>query len=815
MTLVWKPLHLVVKLVALAALLTVCCAADWLPQIDPSGRRLFLPKGEHSYQNKPSHVTRRTESGVQIMPTRVIAPVGAEVVLTAGVMGKDGYLTAFERVEWSLAPGGVGYFIDVGRNGAIDRVRSTTRAQKIDNTFAVGITAQSNTMLTRGTPTPTDDVPILRGQSWVTVSSPIEGTSYITAYAPEAYTWDKRKDTNTIYWIDANWSLPQSVFKPAGSEHTLTTTLTRATTHLPLPNWRVRYEIVAGPQAVFLPNNTPVADIITNSLGQAPVQIKQVTPGAGTNDIRVQIIRPAELTPDGLKLNVLDHVTRVTWGSTTLSIDKQGPTQAALGQPFSYRIEVRNASNQAVKGVVLSDQLDQGLTFINANPPVTAVNQTLQWTLQDMVPGETRAVDIVVQANRPGPINNCAVARSASGIVVQDCVTTTITAPSIGVDIQAVDQAYVGQRVPFVINITNSSGMPATGMVLVNRFDAGLRHPAAPSPIEADFADLQPGQTRQVPFELDVIAPGQQCCVVEVQRRDGTMLGSSRKCINAIPAANPVPQVPAQPQQPQPQQQPPAQPPQQPQPQQQPPAAGPKPTLSVRKSGPDRRAVGERADFTIDITNTGTVPATNLKLTDNYDQALSPLQATDGHAFAGDDLVWLVDALQPGKSIRFQVNCECTRRTPKACNRVTVTCAEGARTDGEACLEVVGPTNALSVTVTDSRDPLAIGNDCMYDIRVKNNSSESDRQLRVTIVAPAEMQPVELGTQGPGVTAAIQGQNVTFTPVNEIRAGETLRFQVNMRAIRAGTARVQVQASSATSPTPVVGEASTTVIERQ
>ncbi|MBL8825622.1 MAG: DUF11 domain-containing protein [Planctomycetaceae bacterium] len=800
--------QLFVKLVALAALLGVCCAADWLPQIDPSGRRLFLPKGEHSYQKKPSHVTRRSESGVQIMPTRVIAPVGAEVVLTAGVCGKDGYMTAFERVEWSLAPGGVGYFIDVGRNGAIDRLRSTTRAEKIDNTFAVGITAQSNTMLTRGTPTPTDDVPVLRGQSWVTVSSPVEGTSYITAYAPDAYTWDKRKDTNTIYWIDANWSLPQPVFRPAGSEHTFVTTLTRATTLLPLANWRVRYEIVGGPPAVFMPNNTPVADVITNSLGQAPVQIKQVQAAAGTNDIRVQIIRPAELTPDGLKLNVLDQLTRVTWGPTTLTIDKQGPAQAQLGQPFTYRIDVRNSSTQAVKGVVLSDQLDPGLTFINANPPVNVVNQTLQWTLQDLVAGEARAVEIVVQANKPGPINNCAVARSADGIVVQDCVTTTVTAPSLTVDVQAVDQAYVGQRVPLVINVTNTSGAPATGLVLVTRLDPSLRHPAG-QVIERDFEDLVPNQTRQIPLEVDVVAPGQACAVVELVRRDGAMLGSTRKCISALAAANPVPQVPAQPQ-PQPQPQP-AQPPQQPQPA----PAGPRPTLSVRKSGPDRRAVGERADFTIDITNTGTVPVTNLKLTDNYDQALNPLQATDGHAFAGDDLVWIVDALQPGKSIRFQVNCECTRRAPRACNRVTVTCAEGARADGEACLEVQGPANALTLTVTDSRDPVALGNDCVYDIRIKNNSSESDRQVRVSVVAPTEMQPVELGTQGQGVTFTVQGQNVTFTPINEIRAGETIRFQVNMRAVRPGTARVQVQATSTASTAPALGEASTTVIERQ
>ena len=786
---------------------------DWLPRIDPSGRHIFLPRGEYPYDPKPGGVTRHTESGVQILPTRVIAPVGAEVVLTAGVCGRDGYLTAFERVEWSLAPGGVGYFVDVGRNGAIDHLRTTTRAQKVDNSFAIGVTARENTLLTRGTPTKGDDVPILRGQSWVTVSSPVEGTSYITAYAPNAYTWDKRKDTNTIYWIDANWELPMSVSKPAGSEHTLTTTVHRATTHLPLANWRVRYEIVGGPPAAFLPSNTPVTEVVTNSLGQAPVQIHQTAPGAGANDIRVQVIRPAELTPDGLRLNVVEHMTKVTWGPTSLIVDKMGPAQAATGQVFSYRIDVRNGGQQTVKGVVLTDQLDAGLTLISTNPPTTQTGNVVQWSLQDMVAGEARAVELIVRADRPGPITNCAVARSIDGVAVQDCVTTTVTAPELRLEMSGPDQTLVGQHVVFTINVTNVSGTPATGLILVDRFDAGFRHPVATSPIERELEDLQPGQTRTISVDFDVIAPGQLCNVAEIQGRDGTVRATTRKCLNAVASANPIPSAPGVPPavdpnlQAQPQN-PPAQAPAQQQ------VDGPKPQLFITKTGPNRKMVGERADFTIDVTNRGSVAATNVKITDNYDQALDPVQATDGHAFAGDDLVWMVDQVPPGRTIRFQVNCQCNRRSPRACNRATVTCAEGVRADGEWCVEIVGPSSPLTVTVTDSRDPVSVGNDCLYDIRVKNNNSEPDRQVSVTVNVPENFAPQETGNQGPGVTASVAGSTIRFAPVNELRAGEQITFRVNLRAIQAGAAVVKCEVTSAASRTPTTGEASTTVVSR-
>jgi len=817
MTRVGNHLRLPLTLVATIAMLVTCCAADWLPRIDPSGRRLFLPPGEYPYQPQPKRVTRHTESGVQILPTRAIAPVGAEVVMTAGVCGKDGFMSAFERVEWSLAPGGVGYFVDVGKNDGVDNLRTRTRPQKVDNTFAIGITAADNTMLTRGTPTKTDDVPILRGQSWITVSSPIEGTSYITAYAPDAYTWDKRKDTSTIYWIDANWALPAPVARPAGSEHTLVTTLHRATTHLPLPNWRVRYEIIGGPAAVFLPNNTPAVEVISNALGQAPVQIRQVTPAAGVNDIRVQIIRPGEISPDNLRLTIVNHVTRVTWGGNQLTIDKQGPAQAATGQTFSYRIDVRNASQQTIKGVVLSDPIDAGLTIISTNPPTTPANQVLQWNLQDLVAGEARAVEIVVRAERPGPINNCASVRSADGVVVQDCVTTSVTAPELRLEVTAPDQALVGQRLTYLIGVTNVSGIPATGLILVDRFDPGFRHSAAVSPIERELGDLQPGQMVTLTVELEVLAPGQHCNVVEIQGRDGSVRASARKCLTAIASAAPpvTPTIPTTPTPTQPQPTTPATP-AQPQPAQPPVDNRPKPVIAVRKTGPDRKGVGERADFVIDITNQGTILATNLKVVDNYDQALSPVQATDGHAFAGDDLVWIVDQLPPGRTIRFQVNCQCNRRSPRACNRVTVTTAEGTRVDGEACMEILGPVNPLSMTVSDSRDPLGLGNDCTYEIRLKSNSSEPDRTVRVTVVAPPELTPVDIGTNGPGgVPFTIQGQVVQFSPLNELRAGELVVYRVNMRAIRPGNAVVKVEVTSNAAQTPVTADATTTVLNQQ
>jgi hypothetical protein len=49
-----------------------------------------------------------------LTPTRIVAPVGGEVILLAGVCGKDEYLVTDEPIEWMLSPSSVGEFIEVG-----------------------------------------------------------------------------------------------------------------------------------------------------------------------------------------------------------------------------------------------------------------------------------------------------------------------------------------------------------------------------------------------------------------------------------------------------------------------------------------------------------------------------------------------------------------------------------------------------------------------------------------------------------------------------------------------------------------------------
>jgi uncharacterized repeat protein (TIGR01451 family) len=792
---------------------------------DPSESCLHHPPAPVICNPEPGSIGMHQPNGLCISPQRVVAPVGAEVVLKAAVCDQKGQTTANEKVEWMIAPGGVGQFIALGQRNWYDYLfgSTTTSPNKITSTYAVNTTQSNYVCLNRGTPDGGDDVPVIKGQAWVTVTSPIEGTSRVTAYAPNVYGWQERQRTATIYWTDAVWNFPPPASNAAGTRHVFTTCVCRQTTGCPVPNWRVRYEIVGGPPAAltapggqlagygsaespfrtvsYAADGAQMIEVPTDSLGQAHVEIYQTTPTAGTNQINVQVIRPGELSSDGMRLNIASAQTQMTWGSGQLFIRKTGPSQASLGSVMQYTIEIRNSAAQTARGVTVSEVLPPGASLVSANPQALPTSGTLTWNFGDLSAGESRRIEVALRADRYGALSNCAIVRSADGMTAQDCVTTTVTAPSIEVAMSVQpEQVMVGSRATFTARVTNRGGETARGLVIVERFDSGLRHDVAPNPIEADLGDLAPGQTREVTSTFTVIAPGQQCTNVEVTGQSGVR-SSSRACVTGVPSASGVPPIAPVPVQP---------PPINSQPQ---PDTRPKPVLSVRKTGPARKNVGDDANFEIEITNTGTVAANMLKISDNYDLALDPTSATDGHAFAGDDLVWLVDALPPGKTIRFQVNCRCLARTQQACNRVTVTCQEGVRGDSQACLEIAGSNAPLQLSVGDLRDPVLIGNETTYEVRVTNPAAVPDTQIRVSITLPPQMSPIAAGTTGP-TQYAINGNTVLFQALSQLAPGASATFRVQARALQVGAAQMTASATSTNTPTAVTGQETTTVFQQ-
>ncbi len=788
----------IISTLLLCALIVSGCAYSGMPRIDPTGEQFFIQEPvaanpDFGFEPSVQPPNDDDDVAVTLSPKTTVAPVGSEVVLIAGVRGPDNYLRTNRRLEWSLSSGGVGHFVAVGKNGPVDFLLGDfNRPRKIDNTFAVGSTSRQYLHLDRGTPTTADDVCVLAGQGWITVTSPVEGSSHVSVYAPEVHPWDGRMRNATIHWVDAQWSFPPPAINPAGTRHVMTTTVLRHSNQCPSPGWRVRYEIADGPPAGFAPDGASSIEVVTDEAGQAAVELFQKQPRPGINTINIQVIRPAGLGgTQGRQLVVGSGTTTKTWTAADLAIRKTGPAVAALGSTVEYRIEVSNPGGMAAEDVVLNDALPAALTHIESSPAAQLSGRKLQWRIGRLGPGESRSFALTCRVTQQGSITNCADVTAADGLKASDCAVTTVTTPSIDVRVTGPSQATVGGEAAFRIVVTNRSQVALKDLLLKDRFGAGLEHAVAASPIERELGELGPGQSREVSVTFRVTRAGRLCHTVEVTG-PGKIKSTAEGCVTAVEQST--------------------------QPQTQP-STG-RPSVSVKKSvatapgedaeNPSRR-VGQELRFTIDVTNTGDTRLSNLKVTDRYDASLRPDHATEGYRLEGNDLAWTIDSLAPGETSQFEVVCTCRTANARACNRVVISDAQGTLAEDEACLAIHATTGQLSVTVADWRDPVSIGKGLTYEIRMTNNGTSSIHQATLVATVPTEMTPDRIGSDGP-TSATVDEQTVRFAPLPEISPGQTVTYRVRVTARQRGQVSLRVTVTSPDLPQGATAETTTEVV---
>ncbi len=648
-----------------------------------------------------------------LVPQESVAPIGTHVVLLAGTRDRDNYLRTNQRIDWTLVPGSVGQFVEVGTKGFTDWLMGDfTVPQIVNPAYAITSTSRQYLRHTRGTPNPEDDITVLAGQAWITTTSLVEGTMWVSAHAPAGYGWQTR--TAAIHWIDGQWCFPPPAITAAGVPHVFTTTVMRQSNQAPHVGWLVRYEITGGPPAGFSPDGGPVIEVAVDEQGRASAEIIQPQPLAGTNQISIQVIRPASPECPERRLVVGTGSTLKTWADTDMPIPQGLPSEPA--------------------------------------PQPTALPQ------------------IEVQTTGPG-------------------------------------QAKVGDDVTFRILVTNVGQAPATGLQVRDKYDEGLQHAEAPSPIIKDLGTLAPGQSIAVGVVLRVMQPGRWCHNVEILAGD-RVLAQGQACVTTEETG--PPQVPP------------------PTTGQQPPAA---PSIDLQLTGPESRVVGELAVFDIRIANNGERPATNLQVFVEYDPVFAPSRASPNHEVIEGRLVWSIPArvvteprramteIAPRDSVQFAFECRCPTATPRACIRATVQAGQQVLAQQEKCLEIrsseppAPPPSNLSLTIDATREPVTAGQELSYLIRVTNAGQAVENSVVVAVGLPPQLTLVRLQTVGPtGIGYDVQGSVIRFAPVPQLAPGMRLDYRVRAKAVAAGQVAVQAEVASQASTQPVVNQETTTIL---
>lgn len=454
---------------------------------------------------------------LKITPTRLLAPVGSEVILKAGVCAPNGYLRTNRRIEWMIGQQGTGQFVTVGEQGEMDILRFPwQRPNKFDNAYAVGYTTPFNVCLRRGTEDASDDVQVERGEAWITVTSASEGVSYITASAPESTNWDARRAAATVYWVDAQWRLPPPQSLQPGQTGTLTTTVTRQTDGAPVAGWLVRYEVLRGETARLGYESGQSSEVTTDAQGRASLQISPTDDMPGSAQVRVTVVRPAMSAPmPSPRLEVGGGETTVTWspaailpvvppagdqgeddfgpeapprpfeppptndGGDTLGqplpsigprielvLKRDSAGSVQVGDPIPVTIELLNTGDAVAQNLSLTAEYDRGLS----SPQDTQGLYRLEYPasrLPDLGPGDSSIVELDFVAAQPGQqcYSVTVGADRMANAFDRQCVNVDRPAPparpQLRIDAALDAVREVGETLRYIVTVVNDGSTPA------------------------------------------------------------------------------------------------------------------------------------------------------------------------------------------------------------------------------------------------------------------------------------------------------------------------------------------------------------------
>lgn len=441
-------------------------------------------------------------------------------------------------------------------------------------------------------------------------------------------------------------------------------------------------------------------------------------------------------------------------------IEKRGPETAYLGQPLQYEIIVRNPGPSPAYNVRVEEELPPPVKFVGSEPQSENTNGRPTWSLGNMEPNSERRIRLQVQPPGEGELRTCATV-TFSGTA---SLRTQVVQPRVAIAVRSPEQVSAGETVPIQIQLSNSGAVAVSNLVVRGRLSDGLQHPQG-SQIEAEIGTLAAGETRSITLTATAIRGGGQTC--EVIASAGGIEAAGRASMQVL-----------------------------------------EPNLQLRRSGPTRCYLKGEIGFELEAGNPGTAPANNVVVTDTLPTGLDFVLASEGGTYdpAARTITWRVPSMSPGarRTLTYRVK---ATALGEHVDRAAIRADAGAIVRAEGTFQVEGIA-AMSLEVVDLEDPIEVGGELTYEVRIVNQGSSPCTNIQIIAQVPDGMQ----ARDGSGPTAyRVQGTQATFEPLARLATKADAVYRIKVRGLVPGDYRFRVQMTCDQLKQPVVKEESSRV----
>jgi uncharacterized repeat protein (TIGR01451 family) len=440
------------------------------------------------------------------------------------------------------------------------------------------------------------------------------------------------------------------------------------------------------------------------------------------------------------------------------------PPTAKLNQPITCTIVVKSLSANRLHQVAVRYRVPNGVTVQGAEPNARAEEgNVLVWELGNFEPRQEKRLDLHLLPTVKGPLTcNAFVTFTGSSTARLE-----VREPKLIIAAAAPKQAVRGDPATVVLTVSNPGDAAADHVKVRATLSDGLEN-AKGKVVEFDLDTLGPNEGRTVLVQCAAKIPGRQVCTA-VATGEPALTAQDSASIEVLD-----------------------------------------PRVDLTVTGPAMRYLDRHAIFVFKVTNPGTATANHVMLKDLVPPGFKVIGATGNgrHDFASREVIWFLGDLAPGQN--KEVSLDLVAVNPgEYKNKATVTAARGLKAEGEVLTRLEGLPGLL-MELVDMDDPIEVGKDESYEIRVANTGTKTETNLQLTCTIPDKME-FRAAKAPAGCTVKVEGRQVIFSPLPRLAARADVIYRVTTHCSAPGDLRFQARVRADGLEQPVLREESTRV----
>ena len=413
-----------------------------------------------------------------------------------------------------------------------------------------------------------------------------------------------------------------------------------------------------------------------------------------------------------------------------------------FGDNVTYTVTVTNDGIGDAKDVVVRDILGEGLTFVDATGNYTfdEATHTVTWIV-DLAKGESKVFSVIAIVSGYGNVTN-------SLVVGNKTAGVNVTVPEINPD-KTVDNEIpnFGDNVTYTVKVTNDGIGDANNVVITDVLDKGLKFLNATGNFTYDektgiitwIVDLDKGETKTFNVNVTVLGYGVLPNTVAV---------GNKTAVRNIT----VPEI-----------------------------------ITVKEVNSSDIHIGDEITYTITVSNSGKINATNVVIRDILPEGLKFINASNGGVYdpVTGIITWILN-ITANSTVDLTADV-CVNKSGNITNTVNV----GNKTSN--CTIESGDIVDLEIHIVADKSEIYVGDNVVYTVTVINNGPSDAINTIANILIPNALSILSYNaTKG---TFDITSGNWS---IGNLTNGEKVVLTFVAKALNEGNSTVYVNVTSET-----------------